>query len=432
MAAKSNRRQMAEAADRITAEYETTTSPRPGKTVHDQVLNGRIPPRASDVKFAETAQKRLQAQGTSMDREITGTPPKSTGQKPWWDPDRRPTQNGANNALYWSNRLGSADTLGKGPADSMVSYGPTREARIAAPEPAKQRTAAGRGMDLALGVGNLALGAAVMRGKGLSKVFGGAMLLAGAGLTASAFSSSAKAETAKAAPPPPAPAATPPAAPKTGIDGLTIGLGGAASGLGGVLMASKGLGSKAAGAALIVGGAGAIIKGMSGSAKAEPAKATDSTKSAAEVPTKDTPMFHAVNHTVAAAQGAVAYMAGRGAAAMSDRLPPSRAGMALAVAGGALKAIGFLHGAANAGAAAVATGATVAGVKSMKDPLFQSPAPAAYIDNSAKSKAEAAPAPAPKRAAAAPEARASGPIEVAGYTRPDGTQVKGYTRQRGM
>lgn len=57
-----------------------------------------------------------------------------------------------------------------------------------------------------------------------------------------------------------------------------------------------------------------------------------------------------------------------------------------------------------------------------------------YLDNAAKSNAESATSPAHepssgKRSAVQPEQRGTGPIEVAGYTRADGTVVVGYKRE---
>ncbi len=75
----------------------------------------------------------------------------------------------------------------------------------------------------------------------------------------------------------------------------------------------------------------------------------------------------------------------------------------------------------------------IGGLVSSAKPKSGDAAPGAYINDGARSKAKAA-SPAggggqPRAAANVPTG--SGPVEIPGYTRSDGTVVKGYTRQRG-
>lgn len=100
-----------------------------------------------------------------------------------------------------------------------------------------------------------------------------------------------------------------------------------------------------------------------------------------------------------------AMQAGTGIAMMAAGMSPAArsVGKIMALSGAAVTALGF----------------------------GQKAASGAYMSDAAKQKAASEPAPAARPAAAPqPDSRGSGPVDVPGYTRADGVQVRGYTRQR--
>lgn len=92
-------------------------------------------------------------------------------------------------------------------------------------------------------------------------------------------------------------------------------------------------------------------------------------------------------------------------------------GVAMMTAGGRVAAVGRVMALAGVGMTAVGFGKKADS--------------GAFISDAAKAKAAAEPAPSARPAPATEkDERGSGPIEIPGYTRSDGVQVKSYTRQR--
>lgn len=103
-------------------------------------------------------------------------------------------------------------------------------------------------------------------------------------------------------------------------------------------------------------------------------------------------------------------------------------GVLARLGGGLVASVGAAGTGLNAASAINAASRAVSGSPVVSGGAKSAP-PAAYLNDAARQKAAAADATQPAQAAVQPNA-GSGPIDVPGYTRADGTVVKGYSRQR--
>lgn len=152
----------------------------------------------------------------------------------------------------------------------------------------------------------------------------------------------------------------------------------------------------------------------------------------APVPAKPVlkPLDHAADKAGQALVGGGMYAIGKGLSRFADLATNGSggkvrlaAGIVAAGAAAGLKTLGSLTAIYNGTQAAAAVGAHASGVTDLNAPV------GAYLNDQAKATVEAAPAAKAPRASQ-PTGGGSGPIEVPGYTRADGTQVKSYTRNR--